>query len=57
MTMRAHTEAMRASAYVTAAALDAAHHHEDPEARAENQAFYDCMMPLVKGWCTEMASK
>jgi alkylation response protein AidB-like acyl-CoA dehydrogenase len=55
MTMRAYTEAARASAYVTAAALDAAHHHEDPKVRAENQAFYEYMVPLVKGFSTEMS--
>jgi len=55
MTMRAYTEGARASAYVTAAALDAAHHHEDPKVRAENQAFYEYMVPLVKGFSTEMS--
>ncbi|HEX4327698.1 MAG TPA: acyl-CoA dehydrogenase [Burkholderiales bacterium] len=55
MTMRAYTEGARASAYVTAAALDAAHHHEDPNVRAENQAFYEYMVPLVKGFSTEMS--
>ncbi|MGR2452518.1 acyl-CoA dehydrogenase family protein, partial [Salmonella enterica] len=33
MTMRAHTEAARALAYVAAAASDAAHAHPDQEAR------------------------
>jgi alkylation response protein AidB-like acyl-CoA dehydrogenase len=55
MTMRAYTEGARASAYVTAAALDAAHHHEDPKARADNQAFYEYMVPLIKGFSTEMS--
>jgi butyryl-CoA dehydrogenase len=55
MTMRAYTEAARASAYVTAAALDGAHHHQDPKVRAENQAFYEYMVPLVKGFSTEMS--
>jgi len=55
MTMRAYTEGARASAYVTAAALDAAHHHEDPKVRADNQAFYEYMVPLVKGFSTEMS--
>jgi butyryl-CoA dehydrogenase len=55
MTMRAYTEGARASAYVTAAALDAAHHHPDATVRAENQAFYEYMVPLVKGFSTEMS--
>jgi butyryl-CoA dehydrogenase len=55
MSMRAQTEAARALAYVTAAALDAAHHHPDEATRKVNQAFYEYMVPIVKGWSTEMA--
>ncbi len=55
MTMRAHTEACRALALVAAAAFDAAHAHPDPEARKQNQAFYEFMVPLVKGLSTEMS--
>ncbi|HRD83939.1 MAG TPA: acyl-CoA dehydrogenase [Rubrivivax sp.] len=55
MTMRAHTEACRAMAYVAAAAYDAAHAHADAAIRRENQAFYEFMVPLVKGLSTEMA--
>jgi hypothetical protein len=55
MTMRAHTEGCRAMAYVAAAAFDAAHKHPDAEARKENQAFYEFMVPLVKGLSTEMS--
>jgi alkylation response protein AidB-like acyl-CoA dehydrogenase len=57
MTMRAFTEAMRAVAYVTAAALDNAKHHADPGARAQHQAFAEFMVPIVKGWCTETAQR
>jgi alkylation response protein AidB-like acyl-CoA dehydrogenase len=53
MTMRAQTEAMRAVAYVTSAAMDNAHLHPDPEARKRHQAFVDFMIPIVKGWSTE----
>jgi alkylation response protein AidB-like acyl-CoA dehydrogenase len=53
MLMKSQTEAMRALAYVTAAALDAAHLHPDKEARKRNQAFVDLIIPVVKGWCTE----
>ncbi|HEX7642452.1 MAG TPA: acyl-CoA dehydrogenase [Burkholderiaceae bacterium] len=55
MSMRAQTEAARALSYVTAAAFDAAHHHPDEAARKANQAFYEFMVPVVKGWSTEMS--
>ena len=55
MTMRAHTEGCRAMASVAAAAYDAAHHHPDADTRKENQAFYEFMVPLVKGYSTEMS--
>ncbi len=55
MSMRAQIEAARALAYVTAAAFDAAHHAADPATRQSNQAFYEYMVPVVKGWSTEMS--
>jgi len=55
MSMRAQIEGARAMAYVTAAALDVAHHDADAATRAQNQAFYEFMVPLVKGWSTEMS--
>ena len=55
MTMRAYTEGCRAMAAVAAAAYDASHHHEDPEVRKQNLAFYEFMVPLVKGYSTEMS--
>jgi alkylation response protein AidB-like acyl-CoA dehydrogenase len=55
MTMRAFTEGCRAMALVSAAAYDAAHAHPDAEARKRNQAFYEFMVPLVKGFSTEMS--
>ncbi|MFZ1443924.1 MAG: acyl-CoA dehydrogenase [Candidatus Dechloromonas phosphoritropha] len=53
MSMRARIEAMRALAYVTAAALDNAHQNPDGAARAQAHAFADLMIPVVKGWSTE----
>ncbi len=53
MLMKSQTEAMRALAYVVAAALDTAVHHPEKEMRARNQAFVDLMIPVVKGWSTE----
>jgi alkylation response protein AidB-like acyl-CoA dehydrogenase len=55
MTMRAYTEGCRAMAAVAAAAYDASHHHPDAEVRKQNQAFYEYMVPLVKGFSTEMS--
>ena len=55
LTMRAYTEGCRAMASVAAAAYDAAHHHPDSEVRKQNQAFYEFMVPLVKGYSTEMS--
>jgi acyl-CoA dehydrogenase len=53
--MKSQTEAMRALAYVVAAALDHAHADPDATLRAHNQAFAELMIPIVKGWCTENA--
>ncbi|HET8610017.1 MAG TPA: acyl-CoA dehydrogenase [Burkholderiales bacterium] len=53
MSMKAHTEAMRALAYVAAAALDLARHHPDAGERRRHQARVDLLTPVVKGWCTE----
>jgi len=53
MLMKSQTEAMRALAYVVAAALDFASRAENPGERQKHQAFVDLMIPIVKGWCTE----
>jgi 3-(methylsulfanyl)propanoyl-CoA dehydrogenase len=53
MLMKAQTEAMRALAYTTAAAMDFARKDPDAQARSRHQAFVDLMIPVVKGWCTE----
>ena len=55
MTMRSLTEGCRAMASTAAAAYDAAHHHPDAEVRQQNAAFYEFMVPLVKGYSTEMS--
>jgi hypothetical protein len=57
MTMRAYTEGCRAMAVTAASAFDASHHHLDAEVRKQNQAFYEYMVPLVKGYSTEMANE
>ncbi|WP_426196082.1 acyl-CoA dehydrogenase [Massilia sp. DWR3-1-1] len=55
MSMRAQTEAARALAYVGAGLSDLAHHHADAETRAANLAVYEYLVPIIKGWSTEMA--
>ena len=55
MTMRAYTEGCRAMASTAAAAYDAAHHHPDAQVRKDNATFYEFMVPLVKGYSTEMS--
>jgi hypothetical protein len=57
MTMRAYTEGCRAMAAVAGSAYDAAHHHPDSETRKQNQAFYEFLVPLVKGYSTEMSQE
>src|SRR5688500_18323607 len=49
MLMKSQAEAMRALAYVVAAAMDFAHKTQSKS----HQAFVDLMIPVVKGWCTE----
>jgi acyl-CoA dehydrogenase len=53
MSMKSQVEAMRALAYVVAAAVDKSLRHPDKEERARAQAFVDFMIPIVKGWFTE----
>jgi alkylation response protein AidB-like acyl-CoA dehydrogenase len=54
-TMRGLTEASRALAYVAAAHCDIAHRHADDAKRAEHQAIYEFLVPIVKGWSTELS--
>ncbi len=55
MSMRAQIEAARALSYVAAATSDAAHFSDDEATRKSNQAFYEYLVPIVKGWITEMS--
>ncbi|ADG16272.1 acyl-CoA dehydrogenase [Paraburkholderia atlantica] len=54
-TMRSLTEASRALAYVAAAHCDIAHRHPDDATRAKHQAIYEYLVPIVKGWSTELS--
>jgi butyryl-CoA dehydrogenase len=55
MFMRSHAEASRALAYVAAAWADVAHHHPDAGERRRARAVYEYLVPIVKGWSTEMS--
>ncbi|MDB5933678.1 MAG: acyl-CoA dehydrogenase, partial [Massilia sp.] len=55
MSMRAQVEAARALAYVGAGISDVANHHPDFETRKANQAVYEYLVPVIKGWSTEMS--
>jgi alkylation response protein AidB-like acyl-CoA dehydrogenase len=54
-TMRAMTEGARALAYVAAAHADIANHDDDAATRARHLAIHEYLVPIVKGWSTEMA--
>ena len=55
MTMRSYTEACRALAYYAAAANDAQHASPDDTERKASQAIYEFLVPIVKGFSTEMS--
>ncbi len=55
MFMRANTEAARAIAYVAAAWCDIAHRHPDAGKRKQASVVYEYLVPIVKGWSTEMS--
>ncbi|WP_347554783.1 acyl-CoA dehydrogenase [Robbsia sp. KACC 23696] len=54
-TMRALTEAARALAIFAASRGDHAEHGTDAAARRVAQAQYEFLVPIIKGWSTEMA--
>ncbi|WP_338848486.1 acyl-CoA dehydrogenase [Massilia sp. W12] len=55
LSMRSQIEAARALSYVAAAISDHAHHHADEAVRKQNQAVYEYLVPIVKGWSTEIS--
>ncbi|WP_250534439.1 acyl-CoA dehydrogenase [Caballeronia sp. AZ10_KS36] len=54
-TMRAYTEGARALAYVAAAHSDLAHAHPEESVRKRHQAVYEFLVPIVKGFSTEIS--
>jgi 3-(methylthio)propanoyl-CoA dehydrogenase len=55
LTMRSLTEGCRATAMAAAAAYDTAHAHPDAAVRQRAQATYEFLVPLFKGFATEMS--
>ena len=55
MTMRGYIEASRALAYYAAAAYDAQHASPDEVVSKQNQVVYEFLVPIVKGFSTEMS--
>ncbi|MEP6389304.1 MAG: acyl-CoA dehydrogenase [Halioglobus sp.] len=56
LTMRSLTEAMRALAYSEALTMDLAHAGPEQD-KALNQARIDLMIPVIKGWITEVGQE
>lgn len=54
LTMRSIIDALRAIIYVNAHALDMAAHHPDADVRARNQELVELLIPVSKGFGTDM---
>ncbi len=57
LSMKSQVEAMRALAYAAAAAMDVAKRAPDAGERQAAQAHVDLLIPIVKGWCTELGQE
>jgi 3-(methylthio)propanoyl-CoA dehydrogenase len=55
ITMRALSEGARALAYFGAGSCDRAHHAEGGDERAINQGIYEYLVPIIKGFSTEIS--
>jgi alkylation response protein AidB-like acyl-CoA dehydrogenase len=54
LTMKSLIDAMRAIIYVCAESIDLAAHHPDESVRAARQELVDLLIPVAKGWSTDM---
>jgi hypothetical protein len=54
MTMKSQIEAMRALNYLIAMHIDIAGNHADPATAKGHQARLDLLIPVTKGWCSEL---
>jgi alkylation response protein AidB-like acyl-CoA dehydrogenase len=57
LTMKSATEAMRALALYAGFQLDSAEHHADEAQRKAAHARAELLIPVVKGWCTELGNE
>ncbi|MCK2096838.1 acyl-CoA dehydrogenase [Thauera aromatica] len=57
LSMRARLVAMRALLYTAAGWFDRARHHPDPEVAGRCRRYVDLLMPVAKGWCTEVGNE
>jgi alkylation response protein AidB-like acyl-CoA dehydrogenase len=57
LTMKSCTEASRALALYAALQTDMADHSPDAQQRESAQARADLLIPIVKGWCTEVGNE
>ncbi|MHA6327310.1 acyl-CoA dehydrogenase [Roseivivax sp. CAU 1753] len=53
--MKSRTEAARVLAYRAACSLDVSHRSADADAKARHQRRVDLLIPVVKGWSTELS--
>ena len=54
LTMKSLIDALRATVYVNAQALDVASHHPDPDVRQRAQDLVELLIPISKGFGTDM---
>ncbi|MFG6176856.1 acyl-CoA dehydrogenase [Halomonas sp. THAF12] len=54
--MRARLLAMRTFLYTAAGWFDLARHHPDAEVADRHRRYVDLLMPVAKGWCTEVGN-
>ncbi|MDI5983883.1 acyl-CoA dehydrogenase [Halomonas sp. M4R5S39] len=56
VSMRARLMAMRGLLYTAAGWFDIARHHPDAEVADKHRRYVDLLMPVAKGWCTEVGN-
>ncbi|MCB1927663.1 MAG: acyl-CoA dehydrogenase [Rhodocyclaceae bacterium] len=56
LSMRARVMAMRALLYTAAGWFDVARRHPDAVVAGKHRRYVDLMMPVAKGWCTEIGN-
>lgn len=57
LSMRARVMAMRSLLYTAAGWFDLAHHHPDQAVADKYRRYVDLLMPVAKGWCTEVGNE